>query len=62
MSTVFGQSVRWYVGEVKRPDAGGTLYAPVRIVNNEDVEHGITPSYDREAVARFVAELNARQP
>lgn len=49
---------RWYVGVVTRPDAGGTLYAPVRIVNNKEVEHGVEPSYDREAVARFVRDLN----
>jgi hypothetical protein len=53
---------RWRVGRVTRPDAGGSLYAPVRIVNNRQVEHGITPSYDECAVQRAVGRLNAGLP
>lgn len=57
----FPDRIRWSVGEVTRPDAGGPLYAPVRIVNNEFVEHGLTPSHSREVMEKAVAQLNKVQ-
>jgi len=48
----------WFVNRVYRPDAGGVLYAPVSI--DDGREHGITPTYDREAMLRFVQQLNAK--
>ena len=48
----------WHVAQVTRPDAGGKLYAPVRIVDNQVIEHGITPSHSEEVMRRVVDWLN----
>jgi biotin operon repressor len=53
---------KYYAVQVTRPDAGGDLWAPVRYVDNEPVESGDTPSYDRAAVERRCEELNAGAP
>jgi hypothetical protein len=43
---------------VQRPDAGGTLYAPV---DQYDVESGDTPSYDAGAMLERCNQLNKAQ-
>lgn len=52
---VGGALPRWRVGRVYRHNAGGALYAPVDRIGDE---YGVTPSYDHEAVQRFVDYLN----
>lgn len=48
---------RWFLGRVYRHNAGDTppLYAPVD--KNGD-EYGVTPTYDKAAMSRFVDYLN----
>lgn len=46
---------KWFVGIVKRPNAGGTLYAPM---DKDGRESGDTPSYSEDLVRKRVAELN----
>jgi hypothetical protein len=57
-----GQEIRWYASRVYRPDCGAPLYAPVHYVNNEPVEHGITPSCSRELMQKAADRLNAGLP
>lgn len=44
--------------EVTRPDAGGPLWAPGKILNNAFVETGETPSHDYEVIRRRCDQLN----
>lgn len=43
---------------VTRPDAGGTLWAPV---DQHGHEHGMTPSYDGDAIGRECDRLNRKR-
>jgi hypothetical protein len=53
---------RWYCLSVERPDAGGRLFAPVRVVDNQYIEHDvITPSYDEAAMKARVERLNTAE-
>lgn len=52
---------RWYVGQVKRPNAGGPLYNAVYIENNKDVEADVTPTHSEQLAQKLVDELNAKE-
>lgn len=49
----------WYPFPVSVPDAGGRLYAPCAIYENEYIQSGHTPSYNEEGIRRLCVELNA---
>ena len=49
---------KFYVAQVTRPDAGGTLWGIVFIENNKEIEIDQTPSYSYEAMKKRCDQLN----
>jgi hypothetical protein len=58
MKTHLNAHSEWQPERVRRPDAGGLLYAPV---NRSGAESGHVPSYDIVRVQRMCDHLNARE-
>lgn len=54
--------MKWVVIETRRPDAGGRLYIPAKLINGRWVEADITPTYNEKSAEKQAAELNKRNP